>query len=128
MDYTQPDKDNLYKEHDKKKNCFKLTPYISQQDIENIKQFKYSGGDCGYMYRFFYDPVANWLVKHTPEWIAPNVITLAGGMFMLVPYLYMIIVYGTQFGYNAAPISRWFTLSVAFCYLFNRILDEMDGK
>ena len=113
---------------EQQRGCFGLTPYIDNEGIENIKVFKYNGSDTGPMYLYFYNPLAIWGVKHTPEWIAPNIITLIGFMCSFGPWSYMVIVYGTQFGENAAPLGEWFILTVAFTYFLGRLLDEMDGK
>lgn len=125
------EEDSFFKEggsDEKPRGCFGLTPYINNEGIENIKIFKYNGSDTGPMYLYFYNPIAIWAVSHTPEWIAPNIITLVGFVCSFGPFLYMVLTYGTQFGENAAPLGEWFILSVAILYFFGRLLDEMDGK
>ena len=47
-----------------------LTPYISEEEAENIKQYKYAGGDNGLVYTYFYNPVSKKLVNFLPEWLA----------------------------------------------------------
>lgn len=91
----------------------------------NIKQYKYKGGDLGLTYRLFYNPVANWIIERFPENIAPNLITLIGFFFTLVPCILMFSLYGLDFN---SPVSGWFNIMVGICYLVYRILDEMDGK
>ena len=74
-----------------------MTPYLTEQQAINLKVYKYSGGDLGLTYIYFYNPVSRWLVEHIPEYIAPNVITLSGFMFTLVPFVNLFIRYGTNF-------------------------------
>lgn len=80
------------------------------------------------MYLYFYNPIAIWSVNHTPEWVAPNIITLIGFFCSFGPFSYMVWTYGTQFGEHAAPVGNWFILAVGIFYFFGRLLDEMDGK
>ena len=82
-------------------------------------------------YIYFYNPVSRWLVEHIPEYIAPNVITLSGFMFTLVPFVNLFIRYGTNFDdeypyHSAIPNSLLYFQGA--CYFLYRMLDEMDGK
>jgi hypothetical protein len=46
-------------------------PYISEEAGQKLKQYKYQGGDTGYLYRLFYNPLALKIVEdYTPEWLA----------------------------------------------------------
>lgn len=45
-------------------------PYVSEEGAEKLKQYKYYGGDSGFLYRWFYNPVALKLVQYTPETLA----------------------------------------------------------
>ncbi len=47
-----------------------LRPYISDEAAQKLKQYRYSGGDTGLVYIYFYNPLAIKLVSFTPEWIA----------------------------------------------------------
>ena len=82
-------------------------PYINQEGRENLLKYKYAGGDKGYAYIHFYNPVATRLVEFLPEWIAPNVLTLIGFFFATLPFLILFGAYGSQFnnpyGDNAKP-------------------------
>jgi hypothetical protein len=37
---------------------------------DNMRRYKYAGGDRGLLYRFFYNPVASKLVTYLPETLA----------------------------------------------------------
>ena len=52
------------------KSFWKLTPYFSEKMAENMRIYKYAGGDRGFLYRCFYNPVASKLVTYLPETLA----------------------------------------------------------
>ena len=89
------DKDDFFRDAPKQKSVLKLTPYIDEVGLKNIHEFKYAGGDTGYGYIYFWSPLAIWCVNRTPEFLAPNLITFVGFLFVLVPFVYTFTVYGT---------------------------------
>ena len=111
--------------------CFRHLPYLSEQARENLLSYKYAGGDNGLMYVYFYNPFARWIVERIPEWIAPNLITLCGFLFSIIPFITVFVVFGTHF-MNEEPemtkMPRWVFAAEAVCYFLYRMLDEMDGK
>lgn len=111
--------------------CFRHVPYLTEEAKANLRLYKYAGADHGLAYRYFYNPAARWLVERIPEWIAPNLITLAGFFFSAVPFVLIFVVFGTHF-FNEEPdkakIPSWVFLAEAVCYFLYRMLDEMDGK
>lgn len=94
-----------------------------------LKMYKYKGGDLGFFYINFYNPVALKLVQYLPRNIAPNCITLLGFFFSSFPFFFLFGFYGQDFYDDPKnPIPSWFYFMEAFCYLIYRMLDEMDGK
>ena len=63
----------------------------------NLKLYKYAGGDRGYVYIYFYNPVANKIVNYLPETMAPNLVTLIGFIFSVLPFVILFSFYGTKF-------------------------------
>ena len=53
-----------------RKSFLNVTPYISFEGAEKLKQYKYWGGDTGILYRLFYNPVSTKLVTYLPETVA----------------------------------------------------------
>jgi len=94
-----------------------------------LHTYKYKGGDNGYLWKYFYNPSAKKLVEFLPKTLAPNVITMVGFFFSVLPFVLLFSMCGThmqnQKGYD---IPRWFYLVEAFSYFLYRMLDEMDGK
>jgi len=94
-----------------------------------LRQYKYAGGDNGIIYRYFYNPVANKIVHYLPEKMAPNLITLIGFIFSMLPFFVLFCGYGTNFkNEDNNPIPKWFFIFYIFCYFMYRMLDELDGK
>lgn len=98
---------------------------MSKDESEKLKLYKYAGGDLGLLYRYFYNPVACWLVEWVPRWVAPNVLTFLGWMCTVVPCVYLFGWEGSDF---SSPTPPWFSYMSGVCYLVYRVLDEMDGK
>jgi hypothetical protein len=59
-----------YLTSEQKRSFWQLTPYFSDDMAENMRKYKYAGGDRGILYRFFYNPVASKLVTYLPETLA----------------------------------------------------------
>lgn len=50
---------------------------ITLKGVNNLKNYKYSGGDGSFMYKHVMGPLAQvFLDKFVPEWIAPNTVKL----------------------------------------------------
>jgi hypothetical protein len=46
-------------------------PYVSKDAAKKLKLYKYQGGDTGFLYKYFYNPLALKIVEnYTPEWLA----------------------------------------------------------
>ena len=58
-----------------KRSCIKTGPYISAEVEDNVRNFKYRGGDDGFAWHYFYNPVALRLTELLPETIAPNTVS-----------------------------------------------------
>ena len=58
-------------------------------------------------------------------WLAPNVITFAGFMFVITPHIVSIILYGNGVeGY----VDDGFCVFAGVCFFMNNTLDNCDGK
>ena len=107
------------------KTFLRLLPVFDEEDIKNLKLHKYSGSDEGLMYRFFYNPVANWLVSFLPDYIAPNLLTVIGFIHSITPVIVAFTVAGADL---VGKVPNWILFLQAYCYFAYRLLDEMDGK
>jgi len=56
--------------------------YLSEEAIENLKEYKYVSGEYSFMDRLF-TPFWNFCVELLPKWLAPNLVTLIGLMLVI---------------------------------------------
>ena len=101
------------------------TEYIEPQYIENLINYKYSGGDNSILYRFVINPFCNWFVEYLPKWLAPNVITVSGFFFNL--FNLIITTYYTGWT-GGKDLPAWVCITCAITYTTYIIFDYTDGK
>lgn len=63
------------------------TPYLGKRDIDGVHKYKYAADDQGFFYPIFWSPCAAYLVNFVPEWLAPNLITMAGFAVAMLPFM-----------------------------------------
>ena len=64
---------------------------VDESDKKSLEAFKYDGKDESILYENFTSPFCQYLVDHwVPEKVAPNLITLVGLQFVLVPHLLIV--------------------------------------
>eukprot|EP00438_Fugacium_kawagutii_P006240 Skav208389 [mRNA] locus=scaffold3508:218260:225878:+ [translate_table: standard] len=98
--------------------------YISANGRKRLPQYVYSGSDNSLMYIYFCSPLADFLVKFVPRWLAPNVITFSGLALSLAGYC-LVYAHAPTFG---QPCPSWVWLVLAACTFAYQTLDNMDGK
>lgn len=109
--------------------CIKpYTPYLDEEAKESVRNFKYRGGDIGFFYKIFWSPVSAWIVERIPEWFNPNILTLTGFSFIVMPFLILFVNFGTSMSDDTPRIPIWFNIMFGLCYFTYRMFDEMDGK
>ena len=99
--------------------------YIEDQYIDNLLNYKYSGGDKSILYRLIINPFCNFLVKYLPTWLAPNVITVSGFFFNLFNLILTTYYTGMKGGSYIPP---WVCIVCAISYTTYIIFDYTDGK
>lgn len=61
--------------------------YISEEGKKGIREFKYKGGSVSIAYEYLWSPLCDWIVKTCiPSSIAPNTITLAAFIFVIIAH------------------------------------------
>ena len=107
-------------------NMFKSSrPYIKPEHEHNIVNWRYNGQCDSLYYAKVQSPMCDAIVKRIPIWLAPNLITLAGFAFVLLPHLVSVIVYGNG---TEGPIDGWFAVFTGLCFFAYNTLDNIDGK
>jgi hypothetical protein len=84
-------------------NWWRTSNYINDEAAENLRNYRYVGGDNGFSYPHCYSPLADWFVTLFPEWMAPNVITLIGFSFAMIVSIAGFAFWGTTFDDADAP-------------------------
>jgi ethanolaminephosphotransferase len=82
------------------------------------------------MYRFVNRPIAIWLQKHlTPDWVAPNLISIVAFIFSIIPLIVMIAA-STSHMENPSSMkdlpSYVYPIEMVFYYVY-LVLDCLDG-
>ncbi|KAM3141098.1 hypothetical protein pb186bvf_006703 [Paramecium bursaria] len=87
-----------------------LSKYVGDSGVPNIRQFKYNGQCDSILYEHVLSPFAQSIVNRLPLWLAPNLITLIGFLFVLVGLL-LSLYYNLQFD-QALP--NWLCYYIGF--------------
>jgi len=115
--------------------------YITPNGASSLINFKYCGANLSPVYKYVLSPLANFFVELTPTWVAPNVITTFGLIWMIVSYI-LIWYYCPSFGEGLiseeaqqngddsdyAHVPRIIFLFNGLAMLIYQTLDNMDGK
>lgn len=97
----------------------------SYLDEIHLKDFKYKGGSASLTYEYLWSPFAEFLLKFTPEWIAPNLITFVAFVLVLVSHFIFMFWGEDQFG---KPLPPWKCILMSVTIFIYQHLDNMDGK
>lgn len=77
-------------------------------------------------------PFWDWLIQFFPRWIAPNLITFVGFLFIIKSFLLLsyfdYYFYASSNDPSSAPIPNWVFALVAFNIFISYTLDGIDGK
>jgi ethanolaminephosphotransferase len=99
---------------------------ITPSRAEALKSFVYVGQDHSFLYNWCLSAWAQFLVDTvTPEWLAPNTITLLGLLATLFATA-VAFVHAPDLGAKDMP--AWVALLLALCMFAYSTLDNMDGK
>ena len=98
--------------------------YVSDEGIENLKQYKYNGVDNSLCGRLFLNTYWEFVVSKIPTWVAPNVLTLCGLGFIVFGALLSIFYCPTY----TEEIPRCIPLIYAVLVFLYQTADNVDGK
>lgn len=95
-----------------------LDPAVGQ----TLADYKYQGHDASILYEYVISPVCQWITDYlVPLWLAPNIITLVGFAFIVIPHIW-IVTRG-----DSEPTSAHF-YTCGICILLYSLCDNTDGK
>lgn len=99
--------------------------YVRQDKLPGLKEYKYSGVDHSLVSRYILKPFyTNVVIKCFPMWMAPNLITLTGFMFVVVNFC-------TLLWYNPnldQDCPTWVYYSWAIGLFLYQTFDAVDGS
>ncbi|KAL3997578.1 hypothetical protein ACH3XW_11475 [Acanthocheilonema viteae] len=61
--------------------------YLNEGQIKGFDKYKYCSVDSSPLSKYVSHPFWNWIVQFYPTWLAPNVLTLAGFVFVMFAFL-----------------------------------------
>jgi ethanolaminephosphotransferase len=100
--------------------------FLSEQGEKNLPQYKYSGSDKSLLYKHFFSPMAQFLVDHLfPSTLAPNLITLLGFCWTLIPHLLLLYFFPKTLG---GDVPSWLCILAGVGQITYMIFDNADGK
>ncbi|CAM0139314.1 unnamed protein product [Umbelopsis sp. WA50703] len=98
---------------------------IPKAQLENLKLYRYSAVDKSYTSRFVLRHYWNWAIELFPLWMAPNLITLTGLLFMVTNVIFAAIFVP---GMDQEGGPRWVYFSFAIGLWLYSTFDNVDGK
>ncbi|KAL3979995.1 clathrin light chain A [Sarotherodon galilaeus] len=103
-----------------------LYEYVTQEQLAGFDKYKYSAVDSNPLSIYVMHPFWNFVVKFLPTWLAPNLITFTGFMFLVLNFL-MLAFY--DFDFNASCRLDDIGLMSGISNMENySSLDGVDGK
>lgn len=89
-----------------------------------LRSYKYKGVDKSPISKYILTPYWNMAVKALPLWMAPNLVTLIGFMFMIAAYV-LVVVFVPDLKTEIHPAFYFF---FAACFWIYSTMDNIDGK
>ncbi|XP_057500511.1 choline/ethanolaminephosphotransferase 1-like [Actinidia eriantha] len=98
--------------------------YIGSHGVAALHRYKYSGVDHSYVAKYVLQPFWSRFVNFFPLWMAPNMITLTGFMFLVI---------SASLGYMYSPRldsapPRWVHFMHGLLLFLYQTFDNVDGK
>jgi len=92
--------------------------------LMNVRSYTYSGEDKSILANYVMQPFWRYSVNYLPTWMAPNLVTLIGFLFIFISY-FTTVYYIPEFK-GEAP--SWVYLLNAACMFIYQTMDALDGK
>uniref|UniRef100_A0A6B2L6Z4 Uncharacterized protein n=1 Tax=Arcella intermedia TaxID=1963864 RepID=A0A6B2L6Z4_9EUKA len=92
-----------------------------------MDDYKYHGADLSILVELFLRRFWNWCMLFLPEWIAPNLVTTIGFVFLISNFILGLFLCGFGNPCDCNPGSAYFFLC-AWNVFFYQLMDNLDGK
>lgn len=100
------------------------TEMYARDRAEGLRAYRYRGIDKSPISKYILTPYWNWAVTLLPKWMAPNLVTLIGFLFVIAAYVSVIIFIPDL----ARPVHGLFYFAFALCFWIYSTMDNIDGK
>ncbi|MCI4387729.1 hypothetical protein PGIGA_G00077560 [Pangasianodon gigas] len=107
-----------------------LYEYVTQEQLSGFDKYKYSAVDTNPLSIYIMHPFWNSMVKILPTWLAPNLITFTGFMFLVLNFA-ILSFYDFDFYASAeghAHVPSWVWIAAGLFNFLAYTLDGVDGK
>uniref|UniRef100_A0A3B3DVR3 Ethanolaminephosphotransferase 1 n=1 Tax=Oryzias melastigma TaxID=30732 RepID=A0A3B3DVR3_ORYME len=107
-----------------------LYEYVTQEQLAGFDKYKYSAVDTNPLSVYVMHPFWNSVVKFLPTWLAPNLITFTGFMFLVLNFV-MLAFYDFNFTASSAGhehVPSWVWVAAGIFNFLAYTLDGVDGK
>jgi len=68
-----------------------MLDYLPSQYLHNLRSYEYRGANHSLAYAYLLKPISVFLLNYTPEYVAPNLITLVGLFFPCMSFMAMAV-------------------------------------
>ena len=92
--------------------------------VAGLRSYSYKGMDRSPISKYILTPYWNWAVTLLPKWMAPNLVTLIGFMFMIAAFVTVLIVIPDL----KTQVNSGFYFFFAACFWIYSTMDNIDGK
>lgn len=112
---------------------FENIGHLSKSQLSGFKKYKYSSVDTNPIAKYVMHPFWDNLIEFFPVWLAPNVITFTGFLFIIQSFLLLTFYdYNFYAASNIAPsylpTPRWAFAMISYSIFISYTLDGIDGK
>lgn len=105
-------------------NLRRIPDEIKQENHINLKKYSYNAVDKSILSRYVLKYIWDASLKLFPKWLAPNIITILGGVFILIS---LIMTLYFDFDCSGKAPSFVYFLNGIFLFLY-MLCDAVDGK
>jgi len=98
--------------------------YVSEQGLDNLKYYKYSGEDKSICVKLFMGSFWNGVLYLVPSWVAPNLITFTGFCIILVNF-FTLLYFSPNLDVACPP---WAYLTYGVGVFLYQLMDNLDGR
>jgi len=103
--------------------------YITNEQLNGFDSYKYSCKDTSPLSNWVMHPFWNSFVKLYPRWVAPNLLTLLGFLFLISQTILLAVVDpNMDQGGSLNALPSWVWYYSAFALFMAHTLDGTDGK